>query len=192
MADTPNRKGFSVIELLVVIGVMGVLLAIGVPALNGMMRSRNLSRGGITIIDALNIARQAAIARGVNTRFQILQVPDPRDGDPDKRFRMVRIHQLNVDSREWEMIQPARLLPAGIYGDEEPASSTILDPDQLEDENINGQPAKAFSMVFYPDGSTRMDPNAIHSIKLVGKQSDADFLTIHIDPITGHTRIYRP
>ncbi len=57
-----GRQGFSIIELLVVIGILGVMIAIIVPFYVGYRPKLMLSQSGGKVISALRLARQMAVS----------------------------------------------------------------------------------------------------------------------------------
>ncbi len=57
----PRRRAFTLMELLVVIGIMGILASIAVPSIRSMMASNTISSGSRQILDDLAYARQLAI-----------------------------------------------------------------------------------------------------------------------------------
>lgn len=58
-------RGFSLIELLVVVAIAGVLLGIGVPNMQQYIVSSRLSSSANEFFTALNLARSEAVRRGV-------------------------------------------------------------------------------------------------------------------------------
>ncbi|MHA3774100.1 pilus assembly FimT family protein [Verrucomicrobiota bacterium sgz303538] len=73
--QSPHRatsQGFSLIELLCVIGVMVVLAGLTVPAVRGMTGSSALNSGVRTFAGMLNVARSEAIARHTVVRFAVV------------------------------------------------------------------------------------------------------------------------
>ena len=57
---------FTLVELLAVIGIMGLLAAVGVPALKGLTGSGGRKQALSQVMGALEIARNTAIASGTN------------------------------------------------------------------------------------------------------------------------------
>ncbi|MGD0536758.1 MAG: prepilin-type N-terminal cleavage/methylation domain-containing protein [Verrucomicrobiota bacterium] len=58
----PRRRAFTLMELLVVIGIMGILASIAVPSIRSMMASNTISSGSRQILDDLAYARRLAIS----------------------------------------------------------------------------------------------------------------------------------
>ncbi|MFN2443462.1 MAG: Tfp pilus assembly protein FimT/FimU [Thermoanaerobaculia bacterium] len=84
-----NRRGFSTLEILTVLALVGTLVAVSVPALRSIARRAEL-RGAVSEIrSAIRLGRSRAIARGANSaiRFQQQQgewmyaLYDDLDGD---------------------------------------------------------------------------------------------------------------
>lgn len=64
-------RGFTLIELILVLLVMGILLGSVTPAINGMKRDRDLRAGAQTASDAANYARSLAVTTGRRTRLGV-------------------------------------------------------------------------------------------------------------------------
>ncbi len=64
-----SSRGYSLVELLVVLGLAAILLSIGVPALIGQMNHLRLTRSVRDIAIELNAARLKAIAH--NNRYNV-------------------------------------------------------------------------------------------------------------------------
>ncbi len=60
-----RQSGFTLLELLVTLLIVGVLLSLGVPSFNTMIQNNRLSTTANDISIALNLARSESIKRGV-------------------------------------------------------------------------------------------------------------------------------
>jgi prepilin-type N-terminal cleavage/methylation domain-containing protein len=70
---SPRSNAFTLIELLVVLTIIGILAAIGLPAIRGMTRSHAMIAGNRQFLDDLALARQTAIAQ--HTTVYVVFVP---------------------------------------------------------------------------------------------------------------------
>lgn len=57
-------KGFTVIELMIVVGVVGILLAVGLPGLQDTISRIGTNAQAKTLISSLSFARSEAVKRG--------------------------------------------------------------------------------------------------------------------------------
>jgi len=60
-----SHAGLTLIELMVTLAVAIVLLAIGIPAFQGLASSNRASTQANGLVTALNLARSEAISRGI-------------------------------------------------------------------------------------------------------------------------------
>jgi type IV fimbrial biogenesis protein FimT len=59
-----HARGFTVIELMIVVGVVGILLAVGMPSLQETINSITTNSAAKTLVASLNYARSEAVKRG--------------------------------------------------------------------------------------------------------------------------------
>ncbi len=67
--DRSSQKGFSIAEILVVMGLAATIIAIGAPALIKEMSHLRLKRSAMDVSTELNAARMKAIAN--NTKYRV-------------------------------------------------------------------------------------------------------------------------
>jgi type IV fimbrial biogenesis protein FimT len=61
-----NLRGFTIIELMITVVIASILLTIGVPSFQNLIRENRLATQANEFITALNMARSEAIRRGQN------------------------------------------------------------------------------------------------------------------------------
>ncbi|MBK8535774.1 MAG: GspH/FimT family pseudopilin [Candidatus Competibacteraceae bacterium] len=60
-----RQRGFTLIELIITVAIAAILLAIGVPSFQEMMRNNRVAAHTNDLLSSLNLARSEAIKRGV-------------------------------------------------------------------------------------------------------------------------------
>lgn len=61
-----SHRGFSLVELMAVVGIMALLAVVGVPALKGLTGSGGRKQAMSQLLGALEVARNTAISSGTN------------------------------------------------------------------------------------------------------------------------------
>lgn len=62
-------KGFTVVELMITLGVIAILAVVAVPSFNNMINSNRLTTAANEMVAGLNVARMEAIKRNAYTQF---------------------------------------------------------------------------------------------------------------------------
>ena len=96
MVNRRAQKGYSLTEVLLVLGIMGIILAISIPALGQYMRSYTARVGADEFISHMRLARHLAIARHKPVSLQVAarsySLPDWNSADigtaPSRTFEL--------------------------------------------------------------------------------------------------------
>lgn len=102
------RRGFTLVELLIVIGIMALLFAFALPAFNTMGRGSKVNAAILQLRTILTFARQNAITKNERT-FVIFPTDDPAFGtnviQREKAFRAVGVwSQRSGYLKEWQFL----------------------------------------------------------------------------------------
>lgn len=74
--DRPSRRAFTLIEIMIVVGIMGIVMTMGVPLVYKVFRKAPFTKAITDIVEVCSHARARAILRGSMTEV----VFHPRDG----------------------------------------------------------------------------------------------------------------
>jgi uncharacterized protein (TIGR02596 family) len=106
-----KKAGFSMIEIMVVVGIMATLLVMGAPTLSAVFSSSKLGQGSIDVVNFLHIAHQTALKenRSVEVRFYKFEDPDtPQKDDLYQAYRMFVLPQPTRASTRLKCVQKAK------------------------------------------------------------------------------------
>lgn len=76
MRERFSERGQTLIELVVVCGILGLALLITAPNLSGYMRTQNVKKGLDAIASQMDLARERSVAHRVPVEF-VLRDPEP-------------------------------------------------------------------------------------------------------------------
>lgn len=160
-----SKKGFSLVELLVVISIISIMAAIGLPSLIGMMGHIRLMRATRDIAVVLQAARLKAIAK--NFRYEVSFTQGAADSYRLQYWDRATAAWKNDDASE--------------YGGGKTLSNTL---------NIQA-PAGNFQVIFFPAGTATNDSGttANQRICLVNTGSTSDKWSIVITAATGKVMV---
>jgi uncharacterized protein (TIGR02596 family) len=212
------KRGFTLVELLVVVGIMAVLAAAIIPSIRGVSDSYSLTSAADQVVSAMNLARQTAIARNRPVEVRIYELSSPLPGQPAAYRLLVAVIPNTSDPAATEWIGKPRPLPNGIIfdnGSRNPQFSTLI---ANASGNNGASPAKnngassgvpalvqGFKYVSFnirPDGGTDLDPDSTDpwtlSLRVERDQSgdssrpSNNFITFLLDPVLGRVKVFRP
>lgn len=202
-----SGNAFSLTELLVVIGIMAIIAAFTVPAINGILRSSNLNRAAQMVEQELSSARMTALAKSRSIEVRLYRYEDPQSPGTTVSYRALQTF-LSDENGNFTPVGKMIRLPQGILINENQANSSIMTLDDKawtppSDPQIDlpgvGTAYTSKAIQFRSDGSTSLDPNQKWYLTLHtwtdGSSTDTpppNFATIQIDPVSGNTTTYRP
>ena len=113
MRKKSNSGAFTLVELLAVIGIMGLLAAVGVPALKGLTGSGGRKQALGQLIGAMELARNTAISSGTNAGVIFPTDTMTNQGYAYRTMAVVTWATTNTNN-EAEMVGDWISLPQGI------------------------------------------------------------------------------
>ena len=188
-------RGFSLIELLVVVAIIGIVVRLAVPAVGSLLRGSALTQAATLLTDQVSLARQHALSRNrvIEVRFYRFwdpeQVGENATDDPSSApFRALQYMEIGEQGIPIPVGKVARF-PDSMMMNPSETFSTILgtsadtrmvnkaslgsnDPELPRGVNKN---YGYIAFRFQPDGSTSLSPTGSAGPSAGGRW----FITVH-------------
>jgi prepilin-type N-terminal cleavage/methylation domain-containing protein len=202
---TRNRSGFTLVELLTVVGIIGILITLCTGSLSSL-GSAQLSTGGNMIVEITDLARQNSMSKRVLTALVMAKIVTESNSNDDPSYRAFVLVEKAPEETQWKPLTGWKLLPAGIAVDPDKSALFISQtPTFLPTPNL--PPLRGASLdvascayqVFLPDG--RLSVNGVTStpklpsLYLHEKQKGSNsknYYKVTLNLLTGTARIDRP
>ncbi len=217
-AGTDPRYGFTLLELMIVAGIMVLLSALAVPTAGKLMGASRLSQAAQLLVNELSLARQQAITRNCEVEIRLYQFADP-DVPGETQFRPTMgkyraLQSFNIlESGSAAALGKIHRLATSVVMDSGALSSIIAlsgaspaVPTYTTGDALGlsipkvGTQYNAVCFRFLPDGSARLKPQTGRWF-LTLHGSDAgdglaspppNFFTLQINALNGHIQTFRP
>ncbi len=216
-----ERKAFSLIEMMVVLGVVGLLLAFAAPNLFSLLTASTLSGEGTVLRNQFTYAQQIAVSKSADVEVRFFMYADESAAQLDEQFRAYQLYQFD---REGDMVPVSTFFriktPVAVHEnrttllDTSASSGTQKDRkygfiapyEGIADAPVGDggavSPTKYVAFRFRPDGSTdlpfRTSQNDTWYLTLVqgegALQEDdpANYVCLQINSYNGQVTEFRP
>lgn len=194
-----EAPGFSLVELLVVILMLGLLAALLIPGLNSVASAGRLTHDGEMIVDQLVLARQMSTTKNRDVEVRFVTLPELGGS---RRFGV----QLWIDDNAGggkSPMEKMRILSLGVVVDESSDLSPLLfgNPPLSGRTNFPPHGECDFRGFRYLASATTDIPAtgsaSASNYFTVKNQTDqenppANFFVIQVNPINGKVDVFRP
>lgn len=211
-----RRPGaFTLVELLVVMGIMVLLIAVAGPTAIQILRGSNVTQSGEMVGDQLVLARQTAITknRPVEVRFYELPITS---ADKAKNYAAMQSFRIEENGTKTPLTKLQPLSSRVIFATDAEGTG-----DALLHSTLINKPSKAVLSVgtekltvygeckytafrFLTNGSADLDPTTAKdsggwfitlmeaNLKMPATGPPKNFYTLRIEPLSGRVRLFRP
>lgn len=208
-----DRRGFSLIELLVVLGIAVILLGLAVPVIAPLMRASSLNTASSMIMDEFNYVRQLALTQNRDVEVRFYRMGSPAE-PTQLEYRAFRAFVINGSSpTDVEPLTPVRYLPKSVILSPDPAFSSLLDHANPARSGLtkaqevlprSSAPVEYVGFLFRATGGTNLSPinppvgNWFLTVYIERAPKNGftgipdNFINIQLDPVTGRVRTHRP
>lgn len=201
---TNQRIGFSLIEVLAVLGILAILVAGATPPIINAIKANRLTTAADLLVGKLNEAQTLAVTFSSDVEIRFYDADNSSHELAATRTDGVQVFHL-ADPSDAKVELPSdgfvaaglpEKLPEGIAINRTETLSNIWNLRSGNRDRSEETPYAAIR--FFPDGTTNLQETGIWHLTLVEdrlKQSEnlpPNFATIQIDPVTGWLEVYRP
>ncbi len=199
-----TARAFTLVELLVVIGIILLLTAISIPSFQRMSLASEFTTAGQVIAEQLSLARQAALTQNRSVQVRFYQLSDPKTSS-EKGYRALQLFTVDAEGSK-PLSKPIYLPHLMMISEDEKTTSLMKLPEKTPGANFPPLPEVGLNYQyrcfhFKPDGGTDLAIDQSWFLTLYAKSDakkksetglPANFVTFQIDPRNGRVRQFRP
>jgi uncharacterized protein (TIGR02596 family) len=212
-------EAFSLVEMMVVLGIIGILSLFSLAAYSRIIHSASLSSATQLLSNALELARQTAITRDCNVEFRLYQLPDDNAGATTapiayRAFQMFLTtdNSTNAFTKISYLPNPEIISPSitvssmatmasvpGVSFTQGTTGSTTPQTLPVYGTRYNAIPFRFSPSGSLVDASHQLDDTKQWFLTLVSKNDPPlptglpkNYATIQLDPFSGRVTVYRP
>ena len=154
-----KRAGFTLTELLVVIGIMGILIYAAGPMFNGLTRSSGMKGATMQLRTTISLARQWAITHRAKT-YIVFPTDPTLESDKGTGVTSRIKRSYNVYTTQDGFIKDWTYLPNGVFFDDRQTGDTGNGPQNVITTAQPSPPASVWNtaLVSYPPGASKKVP----------------------------------
>lgn len=195
----PNA--FSLVEVLVVIGIIALLAVFAVPAVSSLLESSRLNTTVNQVADQIALARQAALAQNRRVEIRFYKLTNSTDGLTV--YRGMRSHVISDNGTSTPLSALSEIQEPLIISSNSGWSTVFRaggnSTSYQGTEDLPKAPGTAYSKFsFLPNGRTDFGPGDNPFLTLLNPRASSggalppNYAVLQIDAITGNIRVFRP
>ena len=202
LLKTHAGSAFTLIEVLIVVVILGVLLAISAPVVEGTLRASRLTSAGDNVRNFLTEAQQRAVMENTDVQVRLYEGVDGSAGTSVARVRRLEVPVLRPVTGGDGAFEPGGsplTLDGSLAISALPKLSSLLSRPFRQDVDGGGRVGDRYaSFRFFPDGSTDLPLGQPWFLTVLEEKfaeqnsAPANFFTIQVQASTGKVRTYRP